>query len=51
MLMAGSSPRSIRVAVCQKCRENARRHDLDTWERIKAVLLAVPDLGQREHSL
>jgi hypothetical protein len=40
MLMAGANPSSIRLAVCQKCRESIRRRDFETWQRIRALVLA-----------
>jgi hypothetical protein len=51
MLMSGASPHSIRIAVCQKCRDSAQRRDFDTWQRIKALLIASQDLGPSQHSV
>jgi len=51
MLMAGASPQSIRVALCQKCREKARGRDFDTWQRIKALVVASHDFVPSQHSL
>jgi hypothetical protein len=43
MAMAGASARSIRVAVCRKCRDSAQAGDYDTWQRIKALLISSAD--------
>jgi hypothetical protein len=49
--MAGASPRSIRVAVCAQCRDKARGHDFDTWQRIKAMVTASHDFKPSQPSL
>jgi hypothetical protein len=38
MFSAGSSERTVRVAVCLSCKDKALQRDKDTWMRIHTVV-------------
>ncbi len=38
MLSAGASQSTIRLAVCESCRDKAQARDQDTWRRIEAIV-------------